>query len=221
MLQSLLIPLIGLLAVLLVVALLYLWWSSAPASGKQTSLPQTMGQDGLSQPDTLQIVWDSGEGRVSLEYKGRRYRSLAEIIEPEVRDQIVGMLVAANQLTEGATEPTVSRPYPTTMPATSASAPVPGSEVVTSGSTPTDLAGEAAALLAPLSMAEQIDEVLQGLLARQPDLAGRSIHIRNAMDGGVRIEVDGRSFDGVGDITDAEARSVIQAAIQEWERRSS
>jgi hypothetical protein len=71
----------------------------------------------------------------------------------------------------------------------------------------------------PKTMAEEIEELLQYRLTLNPDLAQRSIHIRPAHHGGVLIEVDGQSFDGVGEVEDETARDFIQSVIQEWEAR--
>jgi hypothetical protein len=71
----------------------------------------------------------------------------------------------------------------------------------------------------PKSMAEEIEELLQYRLALNPTLVQRSIHIRPAHHGGVLIEVDGQSFDGVGEIEDDTIRDFIQSVIQEWEAR--
>jgi hypothetical protein len=68
-------------------------------------------------------------------------------------------------------------------------------------------------------MAEQIEELLQYRLTASPDLRHRSIHVRSAVDGGVRIEVDGRYYDGVGDVEDEDVREFIQSIIREWEAR--
>ena len=68
-------------------------------------------------------------------------------------------------------------------------------------------------------MAEQIEELLQLRLTATPELAQRSIHIRPALDGGVRIEVDGKFYEGVGDVADQHIREFIQSTIREWEAR--
>lgn len=70
----------------------------------------------------------------------------------------------------------------------------------------------------PKSMAEEIEELLQYRLTLNPDLVHRSIHIRPAHHG-VMIEVDGQSFDGVGEVDDDTIRDFIQSVIQEWEAR--
>lgn len=70
-----------------------------------------------------------------------------------------------------------------------------------------------------LNLAESIEAYLQYRLVQTPGYGKRPWHIHPAADGGVRIEVDGKFFDSVSDITDPEARSFIQSAIQEWQDR--
>ncbi len=68
-----------------------------------------------------------------------------------------------------------------------------------------------------LSIPDQIEAVLQRRLMDMPEYADRSIHVRPSPFGGVRIEVDGEFFDGVGDVPDDEVRAMIQDVVREWE----
>jgi hypothetical protein len=70
-----------------------------------------------------------------------------------------------------------------------------------------------------INLAAAIEEYLQHKLELTNEFAGRSFHIRDAGHGGVRIEVDGRFFEAVGDIDDPQARAFIASAIQEWQDR--
>lgn len=70
-----------------------------------------------------------------------------------------------------------------------------------------------------LNIAGAIEAYLQYKLRNTPEYAGNSIHIYPSPDGGVSIEVDGRYYDAVGDIEDAEIREFIAGAIQEWQDR--
>jgi hypothetical protein len=70
-----------------------------------------------------------------------------------------------------------------------------------------------------LNIAGAIEAYLQHKLRHTPEYTGRSIHVLPAPDGGVSIEVDGRYFDAVGDVDDAEVREFIAGAIQEWQER--
>lgn len=69
-----------------------------------------------------------------------------------------------------------------------------------------------------VNIAGAIEAYLQYKL-QHSDYAGRSIHIYPSPDGGVSIEVDGRFYDAVGDISDDSVREFISAAIQEWQER--
>lgn len=70
-----------------------------------------------------------------------------------------------------------------------------------------------------VNIAGAIEAYLQHKLRHSPEYSGRSIHIYPAPDGGVSIEVDGRYYDAVGEITDTGVREFIAGAIQEWQER--
>jgi hypothetical protein len=70
-----------------------------------------------------------------------------------------------------------------------------------------------------LNIAGAIEAYLQHKLRNTPDYAGRNIHVHPSPDGGVSIEVDGRFFDAVSDVDDADVREFIATAIQEWQDR--
>jgi hypothetical protein len=69
----------------------------------------------------------------------------------------------------------------------------------------------------PKSIAEQIDEVLQGKLA-DTALLQRGIRMRPGPRGEAIVDLDGQSYPTVDEVPDAEVRDVIRAAIAEWER---
>ena len=68
-------------------------------------------------------------------------------------------------------------------------------------------------------MGEQIEELLQQRLSANPELTHRSIHIHSTAGGGIEVEVDGRFYDSVGDVSDVEVQSFLQDVIREWEAR--
>ena len=70
----------------------------------------------------------------------------------------------------------------------------------------------------PLSVVEQIDAILQRYLVTNPDLASHDIHLRQDGSGGLRIIVDGQSYQSPKEIEDHEIQAVIKQALQEWER---
>ena len=71
----------------------------------------------------------------------------------------------------------------------------------------------------PTSMAEEIDAILQEMLARS-EFAGRTIRLRSLPDQSVEVLVDNERFSGVGEVNDPAARSLIQEAVAAWQRRS-
>ncbi len=70
------------------------------------------------------------------------------------------------------------------------------------------------------TIADQIDEILQARLYHSEEFRNRRMHLRPALSGGVRIEIDGSFYEAVSDIPDDEVRAFVQGAITEWEARS-
>lgn len=68
----------------------------------------------------------------------------------------------------------------------------------------------------PQSIAEQIDEILQRHLKLDPKMANRSVHLRQATAGGLRIEVDGKNYEKPTDIPDKDVQLLIKMAVKEW-----
>jgi hypothetical protein len=66
---------------------------------------------------------------------------------------------------------------------------------------------------------DAVEDYLQFKLSSTPQFQARSIHVRPAVDGGIRIEVDGHYYDGVGDVVDADVRDFLLATLREWEAR--
>lgn len=69
-----------------------------------------------------------------------------------------------------------------------------------------------------IDIAGSIEAFLQHKLAQHEEYDQRSIHVRSSGQG-VRIEVDGRFFDSVGEVDDAEVRQFLSATIEEWQAR--
>ncbi len=68
-------------------------------------------------------------------------------------------------------------------------------------------------------IAPAVEEFLQFKLNKTPQFAERSIHIRSGPDHGIRIEVDGHYYDGIGDVVDPDVRDFLSALMREWEAR--
>jgi len=69
---------------------------------------------------------------------------------------------------------------------------------------------------APKSIAAQIDKILQEKLPGTP-LRERSIRLVELPERGMVVLVDGKSFDGVGEVQEEEVRKLIQVCVAEWE----
>jgi len=70
-----------------------------------------------------------------------------------------------------------------------------------------------------IDLAQEIGEIVDTLLPVIPALQNRSIRLRNAASGGIEFTIDGIVYADIHEIPDAEVQALIQAAIQEWERR--
>ncbi len=74
-------------------------------------------------------------------------------------------------------------------------------------------------LLPPIDLAREIGEIVEQMQALNPRLAGRSIRLQNAPEGGIRFVIDGHPYAAVEQIPDPEIQALIRAATKEWERR--
>lgn len=70
-----------------------------------------------------------------------------------------------------------------------------------------------------VDIASAIDAYLQHKLRYTPQMDGHKISIRPSPNGGVRILVDGATYEAVDEVDDPDIRNFIQAAINEWQER--
>ncbi len=69
----------------------------------------------------------------------------------------------------------------------------------------------------PLSIPEQIDALLQTRLRSMPEYRGREIVVQPSLGGLVIIKVDGKFYEGVGEVEDDDVRALLQDVVREWE----
>ncbi len=214
--------------------------SPSPAAPPSAPLGDALPGDAI---EVFRIYRDLADGALIVEVHGQRYRSLSEITDAQVGRRFLGNVKALAHFArlgdveipdewgaESAPPPrgestAFSQPerqsysVPPPPPPTSAARPPESPSLLGGlfgrGAKPTEPEEE----IDVRPMAEQIEELLQHRLTASPDLRHRSIHVRSAVDGGVRIEVDGRYYDGVGDVEDEDVREFIQSIIREWEAR--
>ncbi|MEO1287876.1 MAG: hypothetical protein AAFV93_08910, partial [Chloroflexota bacterium] len=70
-----------------------------------------------------------------------------------------------------------------------------------------------------INIADAIEEYLQYKISQTPQFQGRGIHIRSGFGGGVRIDVDGQTYEFVDEVADKDAQAFIKQAIDEWQER--
>lgn len=68
------------------------------------------------------------------------------------------------------------------------------------------------------TIAEQIDEILQAKLAATPHGA-RGIRVSTGLKGHAYFSADGQDYEAVDSVPDDEVRSLIRAAVAEWEKQ--
>ena len=221
----------------------------APSVGPPEQLEQSMAVPPVSSPmrpppmqadsevvEVMRVLRDLADGSLIVEIRGRRYRSLRDMDDPAIGRHFMGnaqALARFARLDKYDIPTTWEEPSALPVPPQPSAPPLaPSSEVLPTR--PTPAAGltlkrrglfqrskqEGDELAAPvLSMADEIEALLQRRLAEDASMASRSIHIRSAPDGGVRVEVDDHFYEGVGDVEDEAVRNFIQATIREWEAR--
>lgn len=70
----------------------------------------------------------------------------------------------------------------------------------------------------PQSIVAQIDSILQARLAGTP-LAGQGIRLQESLEGSVIVWVGVDKYEGVEDVPDEQIKTVLHAAIAEWENK--
>lgn len=223
------------------------WLAMTPASGaaessalevvdpesKEFSMGPSKPDDPTGAVEVMRVWRDLSDGTLLIELDGRRFRSPREIGSAELARRFINVVrelwtmvntglpsgasdpVPAANLGAGAVGTSRGRIGPLNTPL-----PAPEPDLKTPGMLRTlgrAAAGQPAAR--PAGIADAVEDYLQFKLSNTAQFQQRSIHIRPAFDGGVRIEVDGRSYNGVGDVIDPDVRDFLSATLREWEAR--
>ncbi|MBK9052488.1 MAG: hypothetical protein IPL78_16725 [Chloroflexi bacterium] len=174
-------------------------------------------------------------GKIVVELGGNRYLNLAEIPEPEVKRRVlaaIGDLVVfaegyqklvdadvAPPLAAIARTPSPALPQTHSLSTSPRSSSTANEKPAVSASRPTPTGPlPEAAIATMVSIANQIDEILQRFIAADPALAHRSVHLKQSANGGLLIEVDTQTYKRPNEIEDPAVREVIKRALKEWER---
>ncbi len=192
--------------------------------------------------EVLRVWRDLGDGSLIVELAGRRYRSSGEIINPELARRLSALVRELGTMvnTAGASSTPAISSGSAMVPSPSSSigglrARVEAMNTLGAVSSPSEESTRAPGLLRTANratmpkaatqepqragIADAVEEYLQYKLANSPELRQRNIHIRPAMDGGVRIEVDSHSYEAVGDVVDPDVRDFLTGVLREWEAR--
>ncbi len=67
-----------------------------------------------------------------------------------------------------------------------------------------------------LSIAEQINLILQRHIEATPDMMNRGIRLEQSPTGGLQILADGKQYEKPADIEDSAVQGIIKTAVKEW-----
>jgi hypothetical protein len=194
--------------------------------------------------EVLRVLRDNLTGRLVIEMGGRRYGQPADVDDAAVYQGLLTTLRDLNSfaglesapageaaqrpatpaLSEPRTAPPAARPATPLPPRTATSAaPTPAKPLPPPSMNPfkqMQVLRELAKIpVAPtLTIAEQIDEVLQARLLGTP-LVHRNIRMRPGPRGDAIFELEGQSYNSVDEVPDAEVRDLIRSAIAAWESK--
>jgi hypothetical protein len=180
------------------------------------ALPEDLGSPWLPGDQELLRVSRTEQGELTVYVQGQQYRSLRGITDRQVGRETVEAIKAVMTFAEGwlptlqhePSQPDFRRPA---VDEETFLEQLRRSNLFSLDSPPQPSLSE------PVIPVERINELVQELLQKRLDMAGRDVRLITKADGSLRIYVDQRTFDAVGDVSDPEARALIQDAIREWE----
>lgn len=73
-------------------------------------------------------------------------------------------------------------------------------------------------LLPTINLAKEINEIVQNRLMYSPLASNTKIEISSAIDGGIRINVNGTIYSSPDEVPDLDAKTLIKESIKQWER---
>jgi len=223
-------PPVGLLAIIAVSSFIsggilvwligYLTRNRDTPSRPSNVTPATEGDSG--QP-LLKVIRTDGD--LSVVIQGVAYDSLREIPDSQTGRETVEALnavlvfardwlpsslqevVPESRTERGEREPRIQTPSPT---------PSPREKPLAAAGTST--LGDPDALLPPLMMVTEINEMVQEKLQQQPELSELSVRLTASGSGGLHIFIQQEAYESVDDIPYPRVKRLIKDAIREWEQ---
>jgi len=187
-------------------------------SAQKSSRPPVSDADGAKLPVALQVWHDPHSHKLAIEYDGSVFHSankltadqktkLAELFS-DLRFWLgLGAPAAPSERLQQ-----VTSDLPQTKTASS-----DGQVLITRAANEPTISAKPVRE-APKTIAGQIDEILQEILP-QTEMRDRGIRLMELPGRGMVVLVDGKSYEGVGDVPDAAVRELIQSCVVEWENR--
>ncbi len=187
----------------------------------------------------LMQVWQDQDGALVVEIGGQKYRHLYEITDGQAGRLALETIERLGAFAQGQTPPPVSVP-PEEIPVPSPPEPDeidqasqalleefrrvpqdprPGTRISLDPvpGRRSDPVRERLESELKLNLAQEIDRLLQVRLQALPAYQNRYIRVVESKDGGLRFQVDDKSYETVDEVADAEARQLIKEAIKQWE----
>lgn len=214
------------------------WLSAITPAQEETPVPMSAPTTSYNPTDPLpedavevmRIYRDLSDGRVIVQINNNNYRALGDIKNPDLARRFTAVVRELWAMINPGSAPQVQTgTYPAAAPAETPKSRIgllntkdeeqQKPNIMRQFARAAMGQSNAPADSGPAGIAGAVEEFLQFKLSNTPSLAMRSIHIRPSQDHGIRIEVDGRFFDGIGDVTDPEVREFLQSMMREWEAR--
>lgn len=194
--------------------------AAAPAEPAAPPVTGTVAAPaGPSAQDTVEVLRlyrDLADGRLVIVINDRQFRSLDELRSADLERRFQAVLRDLEALVYperfAASLASESQPAPVEEPPARPPSMFRQMTRVAMGQTV-----EPVEPMPQRSIAEEIEDLLQERLRSLPDFAGREIHVRPALSGGVTIEVDGAFYEGVGEVADEAVRSLLMDVVRSWE----
>jgi hypothetical protein len=196
--------------------------AAAPAMNGVGAAPLSVPVNAV---EVMRLWRDVDDGGLVVQMGDQRFRSLADIQNPDLVRRLSAIVRDLTTMVSGAAATPIT-PL----------APLPPRQVPTYTPTPssTDESAKAGGLFGrrpsrsalpkqedtqPAGIFAAVEEYLQQKLSMTPQFATRSIHIRPSLDHGIKIEVDGTHYDSIDEVADPAVRDFLFTLMREWEAR--
>ena len=218
--QSLLFEAIVLVAVVLLLAGIFISRRNQPSKEKTQpkvtenimgTVSKTLARESVTAnlpSDAVMLIRDTDSGEWLVEVNNTRYSNLKDIHDDQAARKVLDAISGLQRFIGSI--PIAAAPTPMSAPSRSDVRPVSNATA--------NVVGNPKFPALKDSILDQIENVLQRKLLKNPNLVERHIHIGAEPNGSLLIEVDKELYHAPDEVPDQEVRAVIQEAIKDWER---